>query len=204
MRSSRASWQRKGGIDMAISYVIDNVAGAGFLTAFNINAKTTPEIPRPPQLPGTHVFGMDGSVWVFCRVGTTGATITAGDFVLISTDDNWVATGITGAAAHAPLLGSPVGMAGATSVVSLGTDPNTNTVNYIWVQRAGYTAVSANVATGAAAFTQLNTNAANSGRLTATADTGVGAIVTGVVALATAASNTAFCFLNWPVVGANQ
>lgn len=173
------------------------IEGVNVAASYSINTTTNPEYPRPPHVPGTHIIANDGSTWVFCQVGTTGSAIAAADIVLITQDNTWVATGITGAGARS-LLGAPVGVAGAAAAVS-----TTSTVNYIWVQRSGY-AANVNVATSATANTALHTNATNSGRLNSAADTGVGTAITNIVANATAAANKANCFLSFPMVGSND
>lgn len=174
--------------------------GVNVNTVYNVitsGTGATLEYPAPPFAVGTKIVTTDGGEWVFCRVGTTGSAIVANDAVLITQDNTWVCTGLTGAGARG-LLGRPVGIAGGAAAVSTATN-----INYIWVQRAGY-AANVNVATSSTANTALHTNATNSGRLSTTADTGVGTTISNIVANATAASNLANCFLNYPVVGAND
>ena len=164
--------------------------GVNVATSYSLNSLTSLEVPRPPFLPGTQVITADGSMFVFCQIGTTGATIVVGDVVVITQDNTWVCVGGTDTTIKT-FIGRPLGVAAVGSVVSTAT-----VVNYIWVQRAGF-AANVNVVTGSTANTLVRSSA-SSGRITTTAAVGVSAQITGLVANATAAANLANCFLNFP------
>lgn len=164
--------------------------GASFTTAYSFPT-TTPEYPGPLIAPGTVAIATDGAVWMFVKVANS-QTIAAGDAVYVSsTDTTFVVTSLANAAKA--LKGMLVGVAGA-AVTSAATS-----VSYMWIQRAGY-AATVNVATSSTANADLHTSA-TSGRLTSTGSAGNSATVTGIVGLATAASNTAACILNFPAIG---
>jgi len=178
------------------------VAGINYQSSYVVNLATYPEQPgEGVPLPGTINVGTDGTVWVFVRLAASQAVV-AGDFLYISSTDatTWTATRLdNGAKAK---LGAEVGVAGCT--VTSDTNSSATAYTGIWMCRAGR--ISANVATSVAANVALYTSASGSasGRLNATSSAGTNAAVTGVVGLATAASNAAVVALNWPVIGAAQ
>lgn len=163
--------------------------GEGFNPAIAYTVSTsTPEYPGTPVAVGTTVKGTDGSDWTFIKAG---GVITAGDFVIITTNSTWIGQSVTSTLGKGK-LGQMVGVAGATAAAN----------DYIWVQRTGYNS-SVACATSSTAFTTLHTGA-TAGRSTTTSVGGTSAIIAGVVVLATAASNVAAAFLNWPVIGADD
>jgi len=163
--------------------------GEGFNPATSYTVSTsTPEYPGAPVAVGTHLHGSDGSTWVFC---VAGGSITANDAVLVTTNSSWTVQAMTSTLAKGK-LGQRAGIAGATATSG----------QYLWVQTAGYNS-SVNAVTGATAFTVLHSSA-TAGRLTATAVGGTSAAVTGIVILATAASNTAAAFITGAAIGADD
>lgn len=163
--------------------------GEGFNPAVAYTTSTsTPEYPGFPVAVGTRVTGSDGSVWVFCLAA---GSITASDAVLVTTNSTWSVQALTSTLGKGK-LGQFVGIAGATATSGQG----------LWVQISGYNSA-VNAVTGATGFTVLHTSA-TAGRLTATAVGGTSAAVTGIVILATAASNTAAAFLTHSAIGADD
>lgn len=149
---------------------------------------TTPEFPGALVAVGTRVVGTDGATWV--RV-IAGGTVARGDIVLITTNSTWTAQAMTNALA-ASKLGQLVGVAGASATVG----------QFFWMQTTGYSA-SVNAVTGMTAFTAARSTA-TAGRIDDTITGGTTVAITGIVLLATAASNVAAAVLNNPAVGAND
>ena len=166
---------------------------AGFGLGYNFRnvdpviATTTPEYPARLIAPGTKVPGTSGDEWIYVIAA---GSITAGDVVLVTTNSTWTVSAMTSALAKGK-LGQMVGIAGGTATVG----------QYLWMQVGGYTAA-VNATTGQAAFTVLSSST-TAGRLGA-ASAGVSAKVTGLVLLATAASNTAAAILTNPAVGTDD
>ena len=166
--------------------------GAAITTALTVNPASTPEYPNPPFTPGTRLHGTEGGDFIFVKLAAS-QTIAAGDWVYVSsTDNSFVVTSLANAAKALKGMVCGVAMAAATS--------GTTSYLYIWIQVGGYNA-SSNVATSSAANADLHTSATG-GRLSGTGVGGTSATVTGVVGLATAASNTAATMLNNPTIGA--
>lgn len=165
------------------------VGGIDFTTAYTAPSSDL-AIPGPTLAVGTTVFGNMGSRWVLVRLEEA-STCTAGDVLIVIDNDDWIVQGVSNTNGVSK-LGQLVGVAGAT-----GTEGQ-----YLWMQTAGYVA-SANVLTGATAFTALHSTA-TAGRIDDTASAGNSVAINGIVALATAASNAAACLLTNPVVGAND
>ena len=161
--------------------------GFSFTTAYSAVSATTPEFPGAPLAVGTRVVATNGGTWVFVIAG---GTVAAGDVVLVTTNSSWTAQAMTSALAKGK-LGQMVGVAGAAATVG----------QFFWMQIAGYSA-SVNATTGQAAFTVLSSST-TAGRLGA-ASAGVSAKVTGLVLLATAASNVAAAILTNPAVGTDD
>ena len=168
--------------------------GISTSTGYSINLTTNPELYVPFSV-GTTAFGGDGSAWTFVKLAAS-QTVTAGDCLFL-TDINgtWSATNMTSTNARGK-LGALVGIAGAT--LTSGATSN----EYMWMQIRGYASPTSCV-TGSTANTALHSSA-TAGRTTSTAVGGTSVTITGIVALATAASNTAAVYLNFPAVGAND
>jgi hypothetical protein len=160
--------------------------GFNFGEAYTV-ATTTPEYPGPPLQVGVRSNGTNGAVWMF--VLAAGA-ITANDFVIVTTNSTWSVQSMTSTLAKGK-LGQIVGVAGATATSG----------QYLWMQIAGYRA-SVPATTGQAAFTVLSSTA-TAGRIGAAVG-GASAKVTGVVLLATAASNVAAAILKNPAIGTDD
>ena len=161
--------------------------GVNFYTTDPAISATTPEFPGGLIGVGTRVAGTDGSEWV--RV-IAGGTVAAGDVCLITTNSSWTASAMTSALAKGK-LGQMVGVAGSAATVG----------QFFWMQVAGYVA-SVAATTGQAAFTVLSSTT-TAGRIGA-ASAGNSAKVTGLVLLATAASNVAAAILTNPAVGTDD
>lgn len=163
--------------------------GVGFNPALAIAAisTSTPEVPAFPFVVGTRFYANNNSTWVFCIAG---GSITANDVVLVTTNSTWTVQAMTSTLAKGK-LGQFVGIAGATATTGQG----------LWVQTTGYNAA-VNATTGQAAFTVLSSTATG-GRIGAAVG-GTSAKVTGLVLLATAASNTAACYLTGAAVGTDD
>lgn len=161
--------------------------GYDFTAADPAISTTTPEFPGPLIAVGTRVVGTDGAVWV--RV-IAGGTVARGDVVLVTTNASWTVQAMTSALAKGK-LGQMAGVAGAAATVG----------QFFWMQIAGYSA-SVNATTGQAAFTVLSSTA-TAGRI-GVAVGGASAKVTGLVLLATAASNTAPAILTNPAIGTDD
>lgn len=148
---------------------------------------STPEVPGPVVQVGTRVVATDGGTWV--RV-IAGGTVARGDVVLITTNSSWTAQAMTSTLAKGK-LGQMVGVSGAAATVG----------QFFWMQIAGYNA-SVNATTGQAAFTVLSSTA-TAGRIGAAVG-GASAKVTGLVLLATAASNVAAAIITNAAVGTDD
>lgn len=164
-------------------------SGINFGVAYTVDS-TVPEYPGSNMRLGTPMFGTDGSTWYLCKLEAA-STCTAGDAVIVTTNSTWEIKALTSTLGKGK-LGQRVGIAGATGTAG----------QYVWVQTSGYNSA-VNAATGATGFTVLHTSA-TAGRLTATSVGGTSAIISGIVILATAASNTAAAFLAGMVVGADD
>lgn len=174
--------------------------GVFFQQSYVINTTLYPEQPgQGTPLPGMTALGTDGTLWVYVRLAAS-QTITAGDFLYVSSVNavDWVATALTQSAGRS-VLGSEVGVAGCT--VTSGSTSTASNYTGIWICRMGR--ISANVASSVAGFSLLYTTS-TAGRLNATSSAGNNSLVSGVVGLATAASNLAPVVLNFPVVSTNQ
>lgn len=161
--------------------------GFNFTTAYSAVSTTTPEFPGAPLAVGTRVAGTAGATWVFVKAG---GTVAAGDVVLITTNSTWIAEAMTSTLAKGK-LGQMVGVAGAAATVG----------QFFWMQIAGYNA-SVAATTGQAAWTVLSSTT-TAGRIGA-ASAGNSAKVTGLVLVATAASNVAAAILTNPAVGTDD
>lgn len=162
--------------------------GVNFTVAEPAVSSTTPEYPGSNIAVGTRVVGTDGAEWV--RV-VAGGSITATDVVIVTTNSSWTAQSMTNTLASSK-LGQWVGVAGATAT----------TGQFLWMQVAGY-AAAVNAATGMTGFTATRSTS-TAGRIDDTVTGGTTVAITGIVLLATAASNTAAAMLNNPTVGAND
>lgn len=161
--------------------------GFAFTTAYSAVSATTPEFPGAPLAVGTRAAGTAGAQWVFVIAG---GTVAAGDVVLLTTNSTWTAQALTSTLGKGK-LGQMVGVAGAAATVG----------QFFWMQIAGYNA-SVNATTGQAAFTVLSSTA-TAGRIGAAVG-GTSAKVTGLVLLATAASNVAAAILTNPAIGTDD
>jgi hypothetical protein len=161
--------------------------GYDFTVADPVVSATTPEYPGASPAVGTRAAGMNGAEWV--RV-IAGGTIARGDVLLVTTNASWTVQAITSTLAKGK-LGQMVGVAGAAATVG----------QFLWMQIAGYNA-SVNAVTGQAAFTVLSSTA-TAGRI-GVAVGGASAKVTGLVLLATAASNTAAAILTNAAIGTDD
>ena len=178
------------------------VTGVGnyFQQSYVFNVAANPEFPGEGiPLPGTVALGTDGTEWVFVRLAASQAVV-AGDWLYVSSVDDvsWVATRLTQALGRGR-LGNAIGVAGCT-ITSGATSTVTNFTG-IWMCRKGR--IAANIATGVTGFTGLFTTA-TAGQLNSTTSAGNNSAITGVVSVATAASNLAMCELLAPAIGANQ
>jgi hypothetical protein len=163
--------------------------GVGFTPGSADTVSTsTPEFPGAPIQVGTVFTASNGSQWVY--VLAAGA-ITANDFVIVTTNSTWAVQSMTNTLA-ASKLGQLVGVAGATATSG----------QYLWMQTKGYRA-SVSAVTGMTGFTAARTTA-TAGRIDDTITGGTTVAITGVIILATAASNVAAALLNDPTVGAND
>lgn len=163
--------------------------GQNFYVAQSVST-STPEYPGPNFTPGIHVSASDGAEWILCQVAA-GKTVVANDVVVVTNHATWQIDQLTNTTGRG-FLGSRVGVAGASATAA----------QYVWVQFTGYAPV-VNIVTGSTAYTVMHSSA-TVGRGTTTASGGVSVIVTGLVALATAAANVAACHLNSAVIGAND
>jgi hypothetical protein len=161
--------------------------GYNFTKSYAAVSASTPEFPGAPLAVGTRVVGTAGAEWVFVIAG---GTVAAGDVCLITTNATWTASAATSTLAKGK-LGQMVGVAGAAATVG----------QFFWLQIAGYNA-SVNATTGQAAHTVLSSTA-TAGRI-GVAVGGASAKVTGLVLLATAASNAAPAILTNPAVGTDD
>jgi len=161
--------------------------GFSFTTSYSAVSTSTPEFPGAPLAVGTRVVGTAGAEWVFVIAG---GTVAAGDVCLITTNSSWTASAMTSTLAKGK-LGQMVGVAGAAATVG----------QFFWMQIAGYSA-SVNATTSGAAFT-VHSSTATAGRIGAAVG-GASAKVTGLVLLATAASNAAPAILTNPAVGTDD
>jgi hypothetical protein len=161
--------------------------GIKFTNVDPVVSTTTPEFPGRLITPGTKVAGTSGDEWIYVIAG---GSITAGDICLVTTNSSWTVSSMTSALAKGK-LGQMVGVAGGTATVG----------QYLWMQVGGYTA-SVAATTGQAAFTVLSSTT-TAGRIGA-ASAGNSAKVTGLVLLATAASNVAAAILTNPAVGTDD
>jgi hypothetical protein len=148
-----------------------------------------PEVPGPLVEPGTRITnGLgQGDEWICVQAG---GSITANDVVIVTTNSTWIVQAATNTLAKGK-LGQRLGVAGAT--VTSGQQ--------FWMQVSGY-AAAVNAATSSAAFTVLSSTS-TAGRIGG-ASAGNSAKVTGLVILATAASNTAAAILSGPAVGTDD
>lgn len=161
--------------------------GFNFTEAYSAVSATTPEFPGAPLAVGTRVTGTNGAEWIFVKAG---GTVAAGNVCLITTNATWIAQAMTSTLAKGK-LGQMVGVAGAAATVD----------QFFWMQVAGYNA-SVAATTGQAGFTVLSSTA-TAGRIGAAVG-GASAKVTGLVLLATAASNVAAAILTNPAVGTDD
>lgn len=159
------------------------VEGVNFTEAYTASS-STPEYPGFPFQVGTRVNAGNAGQWIFVLAG---GTIAANDLAVIATPSTFSTTALSNTTAKG-FLGKMVGKVGAA--VTSG--------QAFWLQVAGY-APTVNAATSSAANTVLSSTS-TAGRLGA-ASAGNSAKVTGLVLVATAASNTAAAILNFPAVG---
>lgn len=175
---------------MAVGFNTTPVSGIDFSVAYTIDVDTNPEYPGSPIALGTMVMGTNGSLHVLCQLEAA-STCTANDAVIITTNSTWEIKALTNALGVSK-LGQMVGVADATGTAG----------QYVWVQVMGYRSA-VNVATSSTAFTALHSSS-TAGRLTSTAAGGTSVAVGGIVALATAASNSAAVMITNPVIGADD
>ena len=142
--------------------------------------------PSPPWLPGTVENGSDGTRWVFCKAA---GSITAGDFVAVTTPATFVVTALDSTVGRAN-FGAICGVAGGTATAN----------QFLWVCTQGYLA-SANVLTGSVANVALHTTG-TAGRIDDSSSANTTATISPVIGTATAASNTSPVFLNNPTITA--
>ena len=183
---------------MSGSHLPIGLEGVDFTAAYTVST-SVPEYPGAGMQVGTRVNAGNGGQWIFV---VAGGSITANDLAVgqaataddsaavISTTSSFTASALSNTTAKG-FLGKLVGKAGAT--VTSG--------QYFWLQVAGY-AASVNAATSSAANTVLGSTT-TAGRLGA-ASAGNSAKVTGLVLVATAASNTAAAILNFPAIGTDD
>jgi hypothetical protein len=174
---------------MAINYVAQPMMDFNPTVALTVST-TTPEYPGAPMTVGTGVETNLGGRWLYVQVAAS-KSCTAGDFVVVVDHSAFTIDQLSNTTGK-NFLGSIVGIAGATATAG----------QYLWIQTRGYNA-SVNCATSSTAFTALHTSS-TAGRSTTTGSAGNSAIITNAVILATAASNTAACYLNDATVGAND
>lgn len=168
--------------------------GISTSTGYSVNQTTNPELAVPFGV-GTTAWGGDGSAWTFVKLAAS-QTVTAGDYLFLTdTNGTWSATNMTSTNARSK-LGALVGVAGATLT------SGATSYEYMWMQVRGYNSTT-NIVTGTTANTALHSSG-TAGRATGTAVGGTSITINGVVALATAASNVAAVYLNFPSVGAND
>lgn len=163
--------------------------GIDFTSAYTNYTSTTgtPEYPGLPFQVGTRVNAGNAGEWIFVLAG---GSITANDLAVIATPSTFSTTALSNTTAKG-FLGKMVGKAGATVTSGQG----------FWLQVAGY-AAAVNAATSSAANTVLSSTS-TAGRIGG-ASAGNSAKVTGLVLVATAASNTAAAILNFPAVGTDD
>lgn len=163
--------------------------GVDFTRAYTPYTTSTgvPEYPGLPFQVGTRVNAGNAGQWIFV---TAGGSITANDIAVISTTSTFSTVALANGTAKG-FLGKLVGKAGATVTSGQG----------FWLQVAGY-AATVNAATGSTAFTVLSSTS-TAGRIGGSS-AGNSAKVTGLVIVATAASNTAAAILNFPAIGTDD
>lgn len=164
---------------------------------FNVNQAWTPytssagvpEVPGPLVKPGTRITNglTQGDAWICVQAG---GSITANDVVVVTTNSTWIVQSATNTLAKGK-LGQMLGVAGAAATSG----------QQFWMQVGGY-AAAVNAATSSAAFTVLSSTS-TAGRIGGSS-AGNSAKVTGLVILATAASNTAAAILANPAVGTDD
>lgn len=119
-------------------YTTQNMEGVDINQVFILNAVGTPEIPRPPFIPGQSAFGTDGSEWVYC---TASITIAAGSVVVVTAvPGSWSVALIGGATVTGTAVpfGQFVGVVGGSlgsMFVPAPLAPQTGT--FFWIQVAG-------------------------------------------------------------------
>ena len=162
--------------------------GVNFYATDPVVSTTSPEYPGTTIAVGTRVAATEGGEWV--RV-IAGGSITANDVVIVTTNSSWTVQSMTNTLASSK-LGQWVGVAGSTATVG----------QYLWMQVTGY-AAAVNAATGMTGFTAARSTS-TAGRIDDTITGGTTVAISGIVLLATAASNTAAAILTNPTVGAND
>ena len=168
---------------------INPQAGVDFTATYTVDT-AAPEYPGPPFLPGTRMFGTNGSCYIFVK-----AALAVSRYRVVIVDDvtTWGVRQITNTLARAA-FGMPVGVVACPDGIAANS--------YGWIQVAGY-ASSAAFNTSSAAFSQAYTDASGV-LMSTTAAPGTNAAVDGIVLLSTAAGNFGPAFLNFPTVGAAQ
>lgn len=173
---------------------INPQAGVDFTSSYTVDADA-PEYPGPPFIPGTRMFGTNGSCYLFVRATST---VLTGRVVIVDDNTAWTVRQITNSLARAA-FGQMVGVVASTDITT-GSSTGILTDSYGWIQVAGYTSDCA-FNTGSTEFTQAHTSATGV-LMDTTGGAGTTAKVDGIVLLATAADNTAAALLNFPTVGA--
>lgn len=165
--------------------------GANLGVALTVST-STPEYPGVPVTLGQKVIGTDGSEYLFVQIAS-GKASTVGDFMIVTNHATgvWTVDQLTSTTGKTK-LGSRLGIAMATGT----------TLQYIWIQTSGYNAA-ANITTGVVANVALHSSA-TAGRIGSASVGGTSIAVSGVVALATSASNTAAVFMTGASVGADD
>lgn len=157
---------------------------AVYSAATTVSSTSGLDQPSPPWLPGTVENGSDGTRWVFCKAG---GSVTAGDFVAVTTPATFVVEALDNTVGLAN-FGAICGVAGGTATAN----------QFLWVCTQGYLA-SANVTTGALANLTMHTTS-TAGRIDDSGTANTTATISPVIGTATAASNTAPVFLNNPII----
>jgi hypothetical protein len=189
---------------MAAIYSTMQGEGVDVNSVFMLDARTAPEYPNPPFLPGTMCFGTDGSAWTFA---TASITIAKGSVVLFSAvPGSWSVALIGGATVATAPTGRLVGVVGgSTGTMVVPAPSGTQTGGYFWCQVKGNVPNVASLAS-TTANVQLYDSATTGGAVTVTAGgPGTSYQINGLwISQATgsaAGPNTAIA--NWPVVGSS-
>lgn len=171
---------------MAIPFATTNIEGANFSTVWSApTAGTYNSYDSTPPFPaGTIAGGADGTVWVYCKIGTGGVT---GLGYAVVVDEDYLATMIS---TTNSAFGDRVGVAPAAALIN----------DYAWIQLYGTCdaiQVSASTTANAALITTATAGQIVNGTTTGTKN------LPGII-LTTArggSAGTAPGLLNWPTIG---